>query len=269
VRSRWIAAAACALLWAACAPPPALAQNQPPAAAGAAEEVESDDDPTRPVFISIRPEFYNIGNDIDRRQLIARYDARVLPTLRMFTRGAPGFILRFEAPFVDVKAGSVDGAGLGDVYGQLLAIPYATRRFAFVAGSGFFAPTATHELTGTDKWTVAPLVAPLWRLPRGLFLVKVQNVTSVAGDDSRPDFNYLLVTPIYLHTVFQRWWVMADTETKTRWTNDGRTGIKSGVQIGRRVRRGIGLWAKPEFWWGPNRDGEWNLRFGLVWYERR
>jgi len=232
------------------------------------DETDTDEDPTRPVFISFRPEFYNIGNDVDRTQLIARYDARAFTSLRMFKRGAPGFILRFEAPFVDVKVGSTEGAGLGDIYGQLLAIPYATRRFAFVAGSGFFVPTATHELTGSDKWTVAPLAVPLWRIQRGLFAVKVQNVTSVAGDSARSDLNFLLITPLVIRSV-GRFWILADTETKTRWNADGRTGIKSGFQIGRRVGTGLGVWVKPEVWWGPNRDGEWNLRFGFVWYERR
>ena len=22
----------------------------------------------------------------------------------------------------------------------------------------------------------------------------------------------------------------------------------------------------PEFWWGANRDGQWNLKTGIVWY---
>jgi hypothetical protein len=31
----------------------------------------------------------------------------------------------------------------------------------------------------------------------------------------------------------------------------------------------MALWVKPEVWWGAHRDGDWNLKFGIVWYQRR
>jgi len=233
-------------------PPPAAGQTP-----GSPGEVETDSDPTRPVFVSLRPEFHNFDGQ-HRQLLIGRYDTvwwRVL-------------ILRFEVPVVRVDDGQRTATGLGDVYGQFLFVPYASGRFAVVVGNGVVLPTAVDGRLGGRKWVLAPIAAPLWRFSRGLAYIKLQNFTAVADHGGGPPVNYLLVTPTFIRVVGRAWWVLADTETKTTWRADGRTGIKSGVQIGRRIADGVGLWVKPEVWWGPNRDGTWNLKVGLVWYHR-
>jgi hypothetical protein len=234
---------------------PADARQATPPASG---EVQTDSDPTRPVFVSVRPEFYNFDRQ-HRQLLIGRYDTA-------FRRAV---ILRVEVPAVRTDSGQQDTMGLGDAYAQFLLVPYASGRFAFVAGSGVVVPTATDARLGGGKWVLAPVTAPLWRFPRGLAYLKIQNFTSVAGDDDRPTINYLLVTPTFIRAVGQAWWVLADTETKTNWREDGQTGVKTGLQIGRRVATGVGVWVKPEVWWGSHRDGTWNLKVGLVWYQRR
>ena len=240
----------------------AAAAQQPPA------PPDTDSDPTRPVFLSVRPEYYNLLNGVERQVLIGRFDAGVFRN-KPLPGAKTGIILRFEAPLARTDTGSDSAVGLGDLYAQFLVVPYATRTFAWVIGSGFVLDTATDSLLGGGKWMVAPLVAPLWRLPRGLFLVKLQNFSSFAGDAQRADVNFLLVTPTLLYALDRNWWVLVDTETKSNWKADGRTGVKSGFQVGRRVTSGMALWVKPEVWWGAHRDGDWNLKFGIVWYQRR
>jgi len=231
--------------------------------------VPSDSDPTHPVFASIRPELYTIGDGIAVRALVFRYDTALLTSRSMF-HGVPGVIFRVEAPLAAARAGDGGRAqGVGDAYGQFLIVPYTNGGFAWAVGSGVVVPTATDDLLGAGKWVLAPLAAPVWRSPGVLFFVKVQNLTSIAGDASRSDLNYLLVTPTFFHVIHRQWWVLLDTESKTNWARGDRTGLRSGVQIGRVLARGVGFWAKPEMWWGPNRDGRWNLKFGVVWYERR
>jgi hypothetical protein len=231
----------------------AAQETTPPAGGG----VESDSDPTRPVFVSVRPEFYRL--DRQRRQvLVGRYD----------TAFGRSIILRFELPAVRTDDGRRETSGLGDAYGQFLLVPYASGRFAMVTGSGVVIPTATDERLGGGQWVLAPVAAPLWRLSRDLIYLKLQNFTSAGGDGTRPRANYLLVTPTFIHAVGSAWWVLADTEMKTDWREGGRTGVKSGLQVGRRIARGVGLWVKPEVWWGAHRDGTWNLKVGLVWYQR-
>jgi hypothetical protein len=222
------------------------------------DEAETDSDPTRPVFFSLRPEFYNFDGQ-HRQLLIGRYDAAVRRVV----------ILRFELPAVRSDDGVHAKGGLGDAYGQFLLVSYASGRFALVAGSGMVLPTAVDDRLGGGHWVLAPVAAPLWRLSRGLAYVKLQNFTSVGSHDTRVPVNYLLVTPTVIRAVGRDWWVLADTETRTNWREDGRTGLKAGVQIGRRVAAGVGLWVKPEVWLGANRDGTWNLKLGVVWYRRR
>jgi hypothetical protein len=233
----------------------------------ASAAIENDSNPTRPVLFSLRPELYARGADVTQAALIFRYDRAALRR-RRWLPGERGVVLRFEMPLSYTQAGdSIRQTGLGDAYAQLLVAPYLTRTFAFVVGSGLQVPTASDDLLGSGKWILAPAAGPVWFFRgRGLLFVKLQELVSVAGDSRRSDVNTLLITPIFIHTVKERWWVLADSETRTNWLREGRTGVKSGLQIGRTIATGFGVWAKPEVWWGPNRDGRWNLKLGLVWY---
>jgi len=233
----------------------------------AAQDTRSDSDPTRPILFSVRPEFYNAGGGVSRSLFIVRYDA-AMTRRRRWLGGKRGLLLRFEMPLASAGAPSrgVEN-GLGDAYGQVLLVPYLSGRSAFVVGSGLSMPTATGDSLGSGKWTIAPAAAPVWFIRgRGMAYVKVQNLSSFAGDAARPTFNFLLITPTLIATVGRRAWILVDTETKTDWRSGGRTGVKSGVQIGRILADGLGLWLKPEVWWGRNRGGEWNIKTGIVWY---
>jgi hypothetical protein len=236
-------------------------QEQPNAA------VENDANPTRAVLFSLRPEIYRPSEDVTQAALIFRYDQASLRQ-RRWLPGKRGVILRFEMPVLYTHAGdTIQQGGLGDAYAQVLLFPHFSRTFSFFAGSGLKIPTATDQALGTGKWIAGPMAGPVWFLPtRALFLVKVQNLTSIGGDSARPDVNTLLITPVFVQTVKTRWWVLVDSETNTNWKRDGRTGLKSGVQFGRINSRRLALWVKPEVYWGPNRDGRWNLKFALVWY---
>jgi hypothetical protein len=235
----------------------------------AQESTLSDNDPTRPVFFSLRPEFYSVDAEVWRMQVVVRYDAAIVRQPHWYS-GKRGLLLRFEVPLVAAAAPPIDTqAGLGDTYGQVLVVPDISKGFALVAGTGLSVPTATDTALGTGKWTLAPAVIPVWFLPnRGMFYVKVQTFTSVAGADAHPDLNFLLITPTLIKTLGRRSWIVVDSETKTDWENGGRTGVKSGLQLGWVLPNRVGIWIKPEVWWGPNRSGRWNLKTGIVWYRR-
>jgi hypothetical protein len=232
-----------------------------------AQDTRSDSDPTRPILFNVRPELYDAGNGAWRSLFIIRYDTAMMRN-RPWLGGRRGMLLRFELPLATAStpsSGLVNG--LGDAYGQVLLVPYMSGRGAFVAGSGVSVPTAGDDRLGSGKVTIAPAVAPVWFLRgRGMAYVKLQNFSSVAGDAARPDFSFLLITPTVITRVGRRCWVLADTETKTDWKDGGRTGVKSGIQYGWILPDGLGLWIKPEVWWGPNRGGRWNLKTGIVWY---
>lgn len=253
-RATLSAAIACVLLLSA---RPAIAQT---------ETVQTGEDPTRPIFASLRPEFYRAADDTWRFQVIGRYDTATVRN-RRWLGGRRGLLLRFELPLSAAEHPTFGvHAGMGDAYGQFLVVPRLSRRFAYVIGSGLSIPTGTHDLLGSGKWILAPAAAPVFFIRRGLWYVKVQNFTSIAGDHQRADINFLLITPTLLRAFGRASWVLVDTETKTDWRLDHRTGIKSGVQVGHIIARGWGLWVKPEVWWGPNQSGSWNLKTGIVWY---
>ena len=79
-------------------------------------DVETDSDPTRPVFVSVRPEFYNFDRR-DTQLLIVRYDTAFRRIL----------ILRFEVPAARSDFGEHAASGLGDAYGQFLLVPIQVR----------------------------------------------------------------------------------------------------------------------------------------------
>lgn len=235
------------------------------ALASAQTAEETGEDPTRPVFVSVRPEFYRVDDDAWRFLTIGRYDTATLRK-RRWLGGERGLLLRLELPMSTAErpTAGVHG-GLGDAYGQALAVRRGGKRFVYVLGSGLSIPTGTDTL-GSGKWIIAPAGIPLWFIRRGFWYVKVQNFTSFAGADDRQDVNFLLITPTLLRAFGRASWVLVDTETKTDWRRDRRTGVKSGVQLGHVVSRRLGLWIKPEVWWGANQDGNWNLKTGIVWY---
>jgi hypothetical protein len=251
---------AAAVSWLLAQPP-----ENPPAAA--ANVLRNDSDPTRPVFFSLRPEFYFPSRDITQSSLIFRYDRAQLAQ-RRWLPGKRGVITRFEMPLSTTAVSNVTTqAGLGDAYAQLLSLPYFSRTFALAVGTGLKIPTATDTLLGTGKWIVGPLAAPVWFFSnKGIFLIKFQNFSSFAGDAQRPSYNFFLLTPTYVHTLSPRWWVLLDGETKTDWERNNTTSVRGGVQIGRTYGSRFSVWVKPEATWNPDQDNQWNLKFGLVWY---
>ena len=229
--------------------------------------VRNDTNPTDAVLFSIRPEFYKPNDDVTLGAVIFRYDNIAFPQRRLLP-GRRGVVMRFEMPVSGAQLGDAAlKAGLGDAYAQLLVAPYFNRRFAYVVGTGIGAPTATDRMLGSGKWVAAPLTGPVWFFGRrGMALVRVQGFTSFAGDESRPDVRALVVAPLFMHSIAASTWMLMDTEAKKNWQRDGQISFKSGFQLGQIVSSKFAIWGKPEIFWGDNREGQWNLKFGLVWY---
>jgi len=228
--------------------------------------VHNDSDPTKPVLFSIRPEIYNPSSSVTQTALIFRYDRAQLAK-RRWLPGERGVIMRFEMPVsTTAVSGATTQAGLGDAYAQLLTVPYFSRSFAFVVGSGLKIPTASDNLLGTGKWVAGPMVVPVWFFGAGLFLFKVQNLSSFAGSADRPDINTLLLTPTYVHRFDRTWWILADAETRTDWERSNQTAARGGLQVGHVLSQRFALWVKPEAGHDPTQGKQWNLKFGLVWY---
>jgi hypothetical protein len=241
---------------------PTLAQSQEP-------EAGVDDNPTRAVFFSVREEYRNLTSGAWNNRLVLRKDAIVLKGDRI--GGRTGFILRTDVPITTTHVGSETNRGLGDIYGQALYIPYLSRKFAFVTGTGVVLPTATHKTLGLGKWQIAPMAVPVWFLKesKGFFYVKVQDFISVAGVGDRPDINALFINPTLNYIPARRWLVQAEVESRTNWKNNNRTDLRVGFGAGKVLTRRFFLGLKCEVPMGSTRSGDWTIKVTNILYRAK
>ena len=232
---------------------------------GAAEK--NDTDPTRPVLFSVRTEFYNPSATVTQAALIFRFDQATLRA-RRWLPGRRGVILRFEVPLAETHvAGTPRQVGLGDAYGQILVAPRFTPSGAFVVGTGLLVPSASDSLLGAGSGCWRRRSRPCGSSPDAEWSWSSFR-TSCPSPETRtgPTSTSCSSRRRSFIRVMRRWWVLADSEMRTNWLLDGRTDLKSGLQVGRHLSGRFAVWVKPERWWGPNQSGQWNLKFGLVWH---
>lgn len=243
-----------------------LAQSSQSGSQQVEPEAAVDDNPTRAVFFSVREEYRNLTNGAWNNRLVFRKDKVVLKGERL--GGRTGFLLRTDVPITTTHLGSETHTGLGDIYGQALYIPYLSRKFAFVIGTGVVLPTATHKTLGFGKWQLAPLALPVWFLPKGkgFFYVKVQDFISVAGVGDRPDVNSLFINPTVNYLPARRWLVQAEVESRTNWKNDNRTDLRVGFGAGKVLTRRFFLGIKCEVPIGATRSGDWTMKITNILY---
>jgi len=220
----------------------------------------ADSDPTKPVIFSLRNEHFNLPGDMWQNVFMLRADALVLrEELRPWR--TQGLILRADLPLVSFHSKSGTTTGLGDIYGQALAISRITPGFLFAVGTGLVLPTAGDDKLGRGQWIAAPAVAPVLQFPgRGFAYVKIQDWISFAGDEARPKVHYLTVTPTFLWRLGERWWTLVDAESNTDWEGDSRTSYRAGFLIGRMLSTRQGISLKYELPFGGNRQTDWTLK---------
>jgi hypothetical protein len=245
---------------------PTLAQTPQAGSPPPEPEAGVDDNPTRAVFFSVREEYRNLRNGAWNNRLVLRKDAVVLKGKRV--GGRTGYLLRTDVPITTTHLGAETHTGLGDIYGQALYIPYLSRTFAFVTGTGVVLPTATHKSLGQGKWQVAPLAVPVWFLKRGkgFLYVRFQDFISVAGVGDRPDVHALFVNPTLNYIPARRWLVHAEVESRTNWENNNRTDFRVGFGVGKVMTRRLFLGIKGEVPFGATRPGDWTLKVTNILY---
>lgn len=247
---------------------PTLAQDPQASPQPPPPEASADDNPTRAVFFSVREEYRNLRDGAWNNRIVLRRDKVVLKGKRV--GGRTGFLLRTDIPITTTHLGLETHTGLGDIYGQALYIPYLSRKFAFVTGTGIVLPTATHKTLGFGKWQVAPLAVPVWFLSRGkgFVFVKIQDFISIAGVGDRPDINSLFINPTLNYIPARRWLVQLEAESRTNWKNGNRTDFRVGFGAGKVLSRKLFLGVKCEVPMGGTRPGDWTLKVTNIFYRR-
>jgi hypothetical protein len=223
-----------------------------------------DSDPTRPVFWSLREEYYNLPGQIWNNAFVLRLDHAYLNKNPPFF-SKRGILTRFDIPAVVACRPDKTSAGLGDFYGQAVLVPFFMNQLALAGGTGISVPTATDSRLGTGKLTISPLFAPVWFIPkRGFIFVKVQDYISVAGNKERSDLHYMTITPLMIWRFKgSRYWIQLDGESFTNWKANAHTGYRAGFLFGRMNKGRIGTWLRAEVGIGPYRVEDYAIKASI------
>lgn len=239
----------------ACMAPQALTQEQG-AGAGA------DKSGTNP--LDFQTEF-RLFNDT---QFLPGQDYLSTATLQYTHPFASNFAVRLRAPLVASDVSGSSEFGLGDLNVRANWVPYISRRIGVLLGSEFSFDTASGDVPGSGKHTVAPVVVMAFFLKDGwLFAPAYQHTLSYAGRDSRPDIE-VGAADFYVVklTRDKRNWFIFDPTLIRDFENDRTYGsfeFEAGQIIGRKLGGIASLYFRPGVGIGDDRAYDWNLEVGF------
>ena len=107
-------------------------------------------------------------------------------------------------------------------------------------GPTFILPTAASDHTGQGKWQVGPAAILGYLSKKWILGAFVQNWTSFAGDDDRPDTNQMNLQPIAAYFLPGGWSVGYSGNILANWKADGGDvwTVPVGLGVGKVVRFG-------------------------------
>src|SRR5262245_42171026 len=94
-------------------------------------QIVDDTNPTKPVFFSLREEYYDFGSEQWTNLFLLRSDKVVLKNTQSLR--PKGIILRIDLPIASARVSDETATGLGDVYVQGLFFPHLRKTFTFAA----------------------------------------------------------------------------------------------------------------------------------------
>ncbi len=137
-------------------------------------------------------------------------------------------------------------------------------------GPTFIFPTASSDFTGQGKWQVGPAVVVGYLSEKYILGVFVQNWTSFAGDNDRPDTNSMNLQPIASYFLPEGWSIGYSGNILANWKADSDDvwTVPIGLGVGKVVKFGplpvkIGLAVQ----WMPIHPDtfgqKWNIQLGF------
>jgi hypothetical protein len=129
-----------------------------------------------------------------------RYGLNVQPVIPIELNERWNLISRTILPVIHqsgVLAGQGDQTGVGDAVQSLFFSPKAPTSGGLIWGVGpvVLLPTATQNLLGADQWGLGPTAVALKQSGAWTYGVLFNHVSSVAGDDDRPDVSSTFLQP--------------------------------------------------------------------------
>jgi hypothetical protein len=162
----------------------------------------------------------------------------------------PNWLLRVTVPYVWADLNQPHGFttnGASDTLVRTGGRLYASPDVALFVGADVTFPTGSNDRLSTGKYTVGPGVAvavPLARL-RSLFITLVQDFSSVGGDPSRRDIDFMQVQSA-INTIWSdRWWSTASMTWDMDWNNNRKTTMNLLGEVGHRFDDHWNVYAGP------------------------
>jgi len=151
-------------------------------------------------------------------------------------------ITRTIVPVISQPApGSERTNGLGDINFTGFFSPKQPGKIIWGVGPTLVFPTATDDVTGTDKWSAGPSVVVLTMPGQWVIGALVSNVWSFSGDDERADVNSFLMQYFVNYNLPEGWYLTSapiitanwEAESGEQWTVPFGGGIGRVFRIGR------------------------------------
>jgi hypothetical protein len=152
--------------------------------------------------------------------------------------GPVNLINRIILPIVTqpaVVSGGDGATGLGDINYQLFFSPSKPSRFVWGGGPIVIFPTGTDTILGQGKLSLGPTAVALALVGPWVGGLLINNVWSVAGDETRPDVNQMLMQPFINYNFSKGWFLSTSPILTANWeaSNDNRWTVPVGGGGGR------------------------------------
>jgi len=179
------------------------------------------------------------------------YFLNIIPIIPM-TIGGWDVVNRPVIPFIDVpgfRAGSPeipagvpgDGAfGLGDINYTAYISPSKLETIDWGIGPSISFPTASDDQLGSGKWSAGPAAAYFHMQKPWVFVIQGRQLWSFAGNSDRPDVDQLVIQPLIMYGLRNKWALVTDmvivanweANSENRWTVPLGGGIAKFLTIG-------------------------------------
>ncbi|MCE9625845.1 MAG: neuromedin U [Deltaproteobacteria bacterium] len=157
--------------------------------------------------------------------------------------GPLNIINRIILPIVsqpEVVPGGPSAFGMGDINYQLFFSPAKSNHFIWGVGPIAIFPTGTDVLTGQGKLSIGPTAVALGVMGPWVGGLLINNVWSVAGDNTRSSVNQMLMQPFVNYNLPHGWFVTTSPILTANWEapNSNRWLVPIGAGGGKILKIG-------------------------------
>lgn len=135
-------------------------------------------------------------------------------------------IVHLDVPLATVKLPMTPRTtGIGDLQLIDAAIKYWD---GIAVGGGFvlLIPAASHEVLGTGQLSLGPIAGASVNVGDLSVSIRVQNVTSIAGAESRDDINLMEARPSFIYYAPRATYVSVEPRLRFDWKAGGETELE-------------------------------------------